>query len=317
MSKLKSNPLVSVIVIAYNSENYILETLESIKDQTYQNIELVISDDCSIDNTIKICQQWLNENKERFVEAHLVTSPVNTGIPANINRALERCKGVWIKGIAADDVLLPSCIDLFKSFIDKEPNARVVHSSIDYYQDDFSNANFIRRRDLSSHPITYKSTSSRKQFKILLKENVINAPGSIISFSLLNEMGRYDETYAIEDWPMWLTITKYNNKIYYLNKSTVKYRIHSQSITQRKNSEKLYGSMYEKLRSVYKKLILPELPILDKLKINYVYFVYLTFDRIGLNRNLFFNKILLNLLIGNIGIFKTKIKDTIVIWAKK
>lgn len=53
------NPLVSVIVITYNSSKYVLETLNSVAAQTYDNIELIISDDCSKDNTVEICRNWL------------------------------------------------------------------------------------------------------------------------------------------------------------------------------------------------------------------------------------------------------------------
>ena len=52
-------PLVSVVIITYNSEKTIIETLESIKNQTYKNIELIISDDFSKDNTVEICKQCI------------------------------------------------------------------------------------------------------------------------------------------------------------------------------------------------------------------------------------------------------------------
>lgn len=62
------NPLVSVIVITYNSAKYVLETLESIRVQSYQNIELIISDDCSKDNTIDICRNWIGKMKNVLLE---------------------------------------------------------------------------------------------------------------------------------------------------------------------------------------------------------------------------------------------------------
>ena len=60
-----NNPLVSIIVITYNSAKFVLETLESAKAQTYQNIELIISDDGSTDNTVQICREWLKNNEEQ------------------------------------------------------------------------------------------------------------------------------------------------------------------------------------------------------------------------------------------------------------
>lgn len=59
---INSTPLVTIAVVTYNSSQTILETLESVKEQTYKNIELIISDDCSSDNTTDICQKWLQKN---------------------------------------------------------------------------------------------------------------------------------------------------------------------------------------------------------------------------------------------------------------
>ena len=59
------NPLVSVVVITYNSCKYVRETLESAKMQTYRNIELIVTDDGSTDATVDICRKWLEANGDR------------------------------------------------------------------------------------------------------------------------------------------------------------------------------------------------------------------------------------------------------------
>ena len=58
--------LVSVIIVTYNSGKYVLETLESVKQQTYKKIELIVTDDHSNDDTVEICQNWLNQNNKYF-----------------------------------------------------------------------------------------------------------------------------------------------------------------------------------------------------------------------------------------------------------
>ena len=68
MNMNESQPVVTVSVSTYNSSKYVVETLESIKAQTWKNIILQISDDCSTDNTIELCRNWIEQNKERFVE---------------------------------------------------------------------------------------------------------------------------------------------------------------------------------------------------------------------------------------------------------
>ena len=82
------NPLVSLGITTYNSANTIVETLQSAYQQTYDNIELVISDDYSTDDTVSICKKWLKENGHRFVNTRIVTAPVNTGTSSNCNRLI-------------------------------------------------------------------------------------------------------------------------------------------------------------------------------------------------------------------------------------
>lgn len=82
----EDNPLVSVVVITYNSMLYVQKTLESILAQSYSNLEIIISDDASSDETVTFCSQWLQKNGNRFKRTRVVTLSVNTGIPANANR---------------------------------------------------------------------------------------------------------------------------------------------------------------------------------------------------------------------------------------
>ena len=79
-------PLISIIAITYNSAKYIVELLESAKAQTYSNIELIISDDCSTDDTVAVCNSWIVKNTTLFNKLTLITAEKNTGIAPNVNR---------------------------------------------------------------------------------------------------------------------------------------------------------------------------------------------------------------------------------------
>ena len=111
-NSLEKSPLVSIIVITYNSSKYVLETLESAKAQTYKNIELIISDDGSKDGTINICEKWIEENEFHFKRTKIITVEKNTGIPANCNRGVNSSNGEWVKLIAGDDILIEECIEI-------------------------------------------------------------------------------------------------------------------------------------------------------------------------------------------------------------
>ena len=105
------NTLVSVGIITYNSEKTILETLNSAYNQTYKNIELIISDDFSQDNTVNICKEWISEHSSRFVNCFVVTSTQNTGTSANCNRLINYCSGEYLKILAGDDIFTSTCIE--------------------------------------------------------------------------------------------------------------------------------------------------------------------------------------------------------------
>ena len=112
-----SEPLVTILVITYNSSEFIIETLKSVMLQTYRNIELIVSDDGSQDNTVVLCKDWIEENKERFINTRIIEVKKNTGIPANCNRGLKESKGEWLKYIAGDDVLFNTCIEDCLGFV--------------------------------------------------------------------------------------------------------------------------------------------------------------------------------------------------------
>ena len=66
------NTQVSVVVVTYNSSDFILETLESISHLNWKEIELIVTDDCSKDDTVEICRDWLKQNGQRFLSIRVM-----------------------------------------------------------------------------------------------------------------------------------------------------------------------------------------------------------------------------------------------------
>ena len=168
MGQEKYNPLISVGVIAYNSAEYILDLLESVKAQTYQNIELIVSDDKSSDNTVAICKEWISKNKDRFVRAEVIVPENNTGTAGNYNRALFASNGEWVKFIDGDDILFPNCLEDNVDFVIKHPEAKVVFSDILYFEDakNPSNKHFVSKEEKRMF-----EKDAQEQFRAVLKKN--------------------------------------------------------------------------------------------------------------------------------------------------
>lgn len=255
------NPLVSVIVVTYNSANFVLETLESIADQTYKNIELIISDDCSSDNTLKLCQNWIDSHYDRFINTKILSVQKNGGIPANCNRGITASQGEWIKLIAGDDILLPNCINENVVYINLNTSALAIQSFSDIYKKDFTG--FATETAPSSSTFSFFNLESgQEQHKFLLyNKNVIYAPSMFLNKNFIMTLGGFDEEYHLfEDLPMWLKITASNTKIYLLKKSTVGYRLHD-SITAANNNNRIYNENFMKeIIKLKKNYILPKIP---------------------------------------------------------
>lgn len=221
MAQDKYNPLISVGVIAYNSSEYILDVLESIKAQTYQNIELIVADDKSSDDTVEKCNEWISKNKERFVRTEVIVPEQNTGTSGNYNRALFASKGEWIKFIDADDILFPNCLDDNIDYVAKHPEAKVVFSDILYFEDA---KNPSKKHFVSEDEKKMFEKDVQEQFRVVLKKNHMPPSSSFMFAQMLKENPYQEEYGVVEDAPKWIDLTRKGYKFYYFDKVTTGYR---------------------------------------------------------------------------------------------
>ena len=228
---MNNQPLVSVPIITYNSSETILETLESIKGQTYQNIELIISDDCSTDNTVEICQQWVEQNKDRFVRAVVITSPINTGVSGNCNRSKDACQGEWIKGLAGDDALLPTCIEEFVKYVNQYPDTIHVFCRMEGFGISKEKVDDIMNRYFD---YSFFSLSAEEQYRrLVFKGNCVPAPAGFCRLrkEISNIPANDERIPMIEDYPKWINLTKRGIQLRFIDKTLVRYRVSENSLS--------------------------------------------------------------------------------------
>ena len=118
---LSNNPLVSVIIPAYNHAKYVQETIKSVVNQTYNNIELIIIDDGSKDDTWQKIQEISEVCKRRFCRC-VFQKQHNQGTSITLNKAVPLCTGKYVAIIASDDIYLPNCIEEQVKVMEENPN---------------------------------------------------------------------------------------------------------------------------------------------------------------------------------------------------
>ena len=126
-----NQPLVSIVICTFNGERYLSNTIDSVLTQTYKNIEIIIVDDGSVDNTYSILQHYMSlDDRIR------VFSRTNAGLAASRNFAFSQSLGDWIAIIDQDDLCYPDRIMTQIQVADQYPSAGLIFSNTDYINEE-------------------------------------------------------------------------------------------------------------------------------------------------------------------------------------
>ena len=125
-----SEELVSVCIPAYNSGRFIVRTIESILNQTYKNIEIVVVDDCSSDDTVDKVKSIKDDRIK------LIVNEANLGMSRNWDKCVRSCSGRYVKLIPADDCIYPDCISRSVMILEKHPEVSLVVVGTDLVDND-------------------------------------------------------------------------------------------------------------------------------------------------------------------------------------
>lgn len=220
---------MSVIVVTYNNGATITQTLNSIAKQQYNNIELIITDDHSKDNTVAIANEWLQHNKEYFKNTQVLAAQENTGVAGNCNRGLSVAKGEYIKLIAGDDMLLPNYMpDMIQGIGDND----LAFCYLYLFEDENEYANGYEHLEIAPKSLkTYELSQDQLKRKQLMK-NDFQVPAMLAHRSVYDSLGGYDEDYPLlEDLPFLLKCVEANKKIVFVPIYGVLYRRGQNSIS--------------------------------------------------------------------------------------
>jgi alpha-1,3-rhamnosyltransferase len=224
----------TIVITTYNAEKFLVEALDSLKNQTFQDFDCVVTDDCSTDRTLEICKTWLSENPEFQHRTKIIESSVNTGVSANTNRGLKAASSEWIQVLSADDMFLENSLEIAYNFIVSNPNCFIFQGVAAIYNTYFSEQNFIENRSENFKNTNFFNFSAEQQHQKLLHRNRVVAPAVFYKKSIVEQVGFCDESNPmVDDWPLWQKLTKAGHKFYFLNETLINYRVHNQSISHK------------------------------------------------------------------------------------
>lgn len=220
-------PLVSVIALCYNHEKFLVECLQSVVNQTYSNIEIIIVDDFSIDNS----QEKILSFSHKSLSIQHIFNKKNVGNCRAFNQGLNIAKGKYIIDLATDDVLKPDRIKVQVDKFEESEKIGVVTSDAEYIDENSTwLANFYQKN---------RCIKTDKMYEFLLKSSFILPSSMMIRKSILDNLGGYDENLAYEDFDFWIRsarICEYAHVAKILVQQRIIAGSHSTSFALKKNN---------------------------------------------------------------------------------
>jgi glycosyltransferase involved in cell wall biosynthesis len=213
---MKLGPLVSVIIPAYNASSWIVETIDSVLSQDYQNIEIIVIDDGSTDDTRNIINTFGNDVKYFYKN--------NGGQSSARNLALKYAKGKYVAFIDSDDLWETNKLSLQVELLESTGLKWVYSDGIAF--DSSTKLELFKFSQKSEH---YKGDILVNLFKSCF----IPMPSVIVNNEVFQKVGFFNEDNRFrnrEDWEMWIRIAE-SYPVAYISKELVKYRVHKNSVT--------------------------------------------------------------------------------------
>jgi len=206
-----SNPLVSIIIPSYNHAEYLPKAFNSIKNQTYSNIEIILMDDGSTDHTKEVISQY-DDIQYIYQE--------NAGLSAARNNAILHTNGEYILFLDADDWLYPEALNSHISYFLQDPDLYFVSGS---HMKVFVEENKFFQN--GAYDI------SENNFVSILQHHYISHPAAVLFHRKTFDLYRFDDNFkSCQDYDIYLTIAR-NHKVLHHSNLVSAYRQHSSNMS--------------------------------------------------------------------------------------
>lgn len=218
--------MVTIGIPNYNYGHYIIGAIESAVNQTYRNIELIIVDDCSTDNSVETIETWI-KNYKGHKPITFIRNKKNLGLPGSCSVILNNTSGKYFQTLDADDILFPDKISRQVNAFNSDEICCLVYSNANIIDENGHNTgeDYLKRINYHEHAMPQGNI-----FKELFKFNFIPLPSVLINTQFAKDIGGYDNDLQVQDYYLWLKLSE-KHPVMFLPGLTASYRVHSTSMS--------------------------------------------------------------------------------------
>lgn len=223
------SPLVSIFIPTYNCEVFIKECLDSVLAQNYPNMEIVISDDASTDNTAIILREYKAKHPDKI---KLNINLNNLGITKNCNVALSMCTGKYIAFFAGDDVMLPGKIQKQVNYMENNLNCTICYHNVEVF--------FCKNDTQNSLYLHHHAVKPREgDVSVIIKYGPFSAGCSnMVRSEKISPQGFDERLLMVSDGLFWIEALENGGEINYIDEVLARYRLHTHNNSTSKYSER-------------------------------------------------------------------------------
>ena len=214
---------VTVICICYNHAPYVMESMQSVLDQTYKNYELLVVDDGSTDNSVPVIEAF----QKKHPQIKFIKQQKNLGICKAFNSAFRISTGDFLIDLAADDILLPQRLESgVKTFEALSKDVGVIFGDAEWIDEGGQHLSF------HSQKYPHQTIPQGDVYKDLIERYFICSPTMMFRREVLDALGGYDENLTYEDFDFWIRSSRIF-QYHYVSEILVKKRKLKNSLSEK------------------------------------------------------------------------------------
>lgn len=199
---------VTVICSCYNHSSFVAESLKSVLNQSHKNIQLIVVDDFSSDNSVEVIKNFI----EDFPQIIFIKNTNNLGVTKSFNNVMKFAKGEFIIDLAADDILLANCVQTqLEAFnTSKLKNLAIVYGNAEFISEKGTHISYYFDVDFNFKTIN-KRPFGDLYAEVISDKTVICSVTAMVKKSVFDALNGYDENLTYEDFDFWIRVSRIYN----------------------------------------------------------------------------------------------------------